>query len=706
VYVRRIQALTIVVLLLFIVTLPQSAVANGGGPQISGVSVTDVTDVSAEISWEVTSNATITTNLVRYGTSCTSLNKIAYAANVSNPSVVLTGLSANTTYYFKVESADSSGTSTHPADGCRDFKTDAPTTYLLSLEPTCGMCGELITVDGKAVCGELIRATATVADAGTYYICWGAKTAANVVCSFTANRAGTYTCEFFLPLTYKGIHTIYLVAGSPAGIERATTTFTVNPFVKISPEQGPVGTRVTFNGYGFDRGQQIQVVFRGGPVATATADITTGNWTASYTIQPTPGGHYTFEIQAKEGTDFWPFVFKSFKVIPKITVSPESGTVGQAIAINGTGFGSREAGIKVTFDGEVRNQNIFADADGCWNTYITVPARTRGRYLIDASGALTRARDVDEVTFTLVQGISVDPTSAYVGDTIIIKGGGFAPGETGIQVSLDNVPVPTPTITADVYGCWESSFTLPASAYGNHTVSASGPTTAAATTTLTTKARITAVSPTEGAPGDQISLTGNGFGSSKKLTVTLGGIPVSALSSDRTQFNGDVVISFRVPKGSLEGTRTLVVSDESGATDSLNFTVTTKTLSLIPLPISPENESKSRSGEITFRWQGITGNTGYTYTLQVNKVDGAASWSRANITGSSYTLTKDEALSQGTYSWRVKIVDDYGNEGPWSDATEFTVSPIPIWVWVVVGLVVLLVLMVVAYRETRFRVTE
>ena len=140
---------------------------------------------------------------------------------------------------------------------------------------------------------------------------------------------------------------------------------------------------------------------------------------------------------------------KTTKVIPKITVSPESGTVGQAIAINGTGFGSREAGIKVTFDGEVRNQNIFADADGCWNTYITVPARTRGRYLIDASGALTRARDVDEVTFTLVQGISVNPTSAYVGDTIIIKGGGFAPGETGIQVSLDHVPVPTPTITAD-----------------------------------------------------------------------------------------------------------------------------------------------------------------------------------------------------------------------------------------------------------------
>jgi hypothetical protein len=52
------------------------------------------------------------------------------------------------------------------------------------------------------------------------------------------------------------------------------------------------------------------------------------------------------------------------------------------------------------------------------------------------------------------------------------------------------------------------------------------------------------------------------------------------------------------------------------------------------------------------------------------------------------------------------MVDNYGNKSPWSDFIEFRVSPIPTWVWVVVGLVVLVVLMVVAYRETKFRVTE
>ena len=41
----------------------------------------------------------------------------------------------------------------------------------------------------------------------------------------------------------------------------------------------------------------------------------------------------------------------------------------------------------------------------------------------------------------LVTGISVEPISAYVGDTITVAGGGFAPGETGIQVYFDGMVV-------------------------------------------------------------------------------------------------------------------------------------------------------------------------------------------------------------------------------------------------------------------------
>jgi hypothetical protein len=292
---------------------------------------------------------------------------------------------------------------------------------------------------------------------------------------------------------------------------------------------------------------------------------------------------------------------------------------------------------------------------------------------------------------------------AYIGDTITVTGGGFAPEETGVRVTFDGTVVAT-SIPVDTNGSWESSFDLRASTYGSHTVSASGDTTAAVTTTLDTQAQITELSPAEGSPGDSITLTGNGFRGSQALTVTIGG--VAASGNLQTQSNGNFNINFRVPRGSPEGEQTLVVTDEGGATDSIDFTVTEKILSTTPLPISPQDNTL-RSGEVTFNWQGETGTTTYTYTIEINTTASSGNiWSKSGLTESSYTLTESEALLKNNYYWRVKIVDDYGNEGPWSDYVGFRVSPIPIWVWVVIGLVVLVVLMVVAYRETKFRVKE
>lgn len=692
--IRRRQITLIAGLLLVVLLFPQLTVA--AGPAILNVSVTDITETTAEVSW--TTNTT-SDSRVNYGTT-TALGQTKHDATEGTAhNIILTGLTQGTKYYFEVESTDVSGTSTDDNGGeYYSFTTTAPATYSIALDHACGVCGELVDV---GVCGEVIEVTAAVAAAGTYHICWDSRAAGSVVGTFTTSGAGIRTLTFFMPEAKKGLHDVYLTDNAYA--EKAKTEFEVMPSVKIDPEQGAEGTEVTLNGYGFAASQDIRVTLVQGEVAkgqqkTATAN-TVGSWTMSYTIPHTPAGSYTFEIEAEEGTVWVNWVSKYFEVLPEITVTPISGTVGDAVKVEGTGFASEEENIEVTFDGQMRKEDIFADADGSWTTSITVPIHPVGRYIIDASGSVTRARDVEGVTFTLIPGISVDPVSAYVGDTITVAGGGFASGETGIRVSFEGTVVTTSAITADIHGCWESSFALPASAYGSHTVSASGGTTAAVTDTLTTKARILDVSPVEGAPGDSVSLTGNGFHGSQTLTVTIGGI---AASGDmRSQANGNVAITFRVPRGSVQGQRTLVLTDGS-ATDSVDFTVTIRTLSITPLPISPK-DSTLRSGMVTFRWQGTTGGTGYTYTLEISGE--GSTWSKS-LAESAYTLTKDEELPRGTYQWRVRIEDDYGNAGPWSDSVEFRVSPIPTWVWVVVGIVVLIVLLAVAYRETKFRVTE
>jgi hypothetical protein len=624
------------------------------------------------------------------------------SAEVTTHFIDLTGLTPGTSYYFEIQSADTSGTSTDDNDGAfYSFTTLPVTAYSITLDSVCGVCGELIEV---GVCGEVIGVTALVAAAGTYYICWDSLTAANVKATFTATGAGSHTLTFYMPEATKGIHKVYL--GDNTYAEKAKADYEVGPSVKIDPEEGPVGTAVTLNGYGFVASQGIQIKFKDMVIATTTANPV-GSWNATYTIPATPGGGYTFDVEAKEGTVWVNWVSKYFEVTPKITVDNNSGTVGQTIQISGTGFASKEKDIEVTFGGKVVKEITSAEENGSWSVTIAVPPVQKGSYIIDASGVSTRARDVHDVEFIVSAGILVEPISAYVGDTITVEGGGFAPGETGIRVYFDGQLVTSSIITADPHGCWTSSFTLPASSYGSHSVSASGDITKPAVThTVNTQARIIEASPDKGAPGDFVTLTGDGFGSGKGLTVTIGGMAASG--NMVTQPNGNVVVSFRVPKGVIEGTRTLVVSDGGGATDSVDFTVTKKTLSTTPLPISPKN-STLRSGMVTFRWQGMPSGSGfnYTYTLEISQSPGSAGiWSKSGITESSYQLKEDEALPKGTYYWRVKIADDYDNESAWSDSIEFRVSPIPTWVWVVVGVVVLVVLMVVAYRETKFRVTE
>jgi hypothetical protein len=112
---------------------------------------------------------------------------------------------------------------------------------------------------------------------------------------------------------------------------------------------------------------------------------------------------------------------------------------------------------------------------------------------------------------------------------------------------------------------------------------------------------------------------------------------------------------------------------------------------------------------VTFRWGAATGGSNnITYTLQISNSPDPATYVRSisGLQTSSYTVPQEDPLLEGTYYWWVKAVDDYDNESPWSDSRSFDLSPIPTWVWVVIGVVIFLVLMVVAYRETKFRITE
>jgi hypothetical protein len=687
------------------------------------VVVLDYTSTTAAIYW--TTN-TSSDSVVRYDTTTPPGEVESDSSDVTTHFIYLTGLTADTTYYFQVESTDISGTRIDDNGGSYyQFTTEAVTDYSITLDHACGVCGELIDSedpDELPRCYEVIGVTAVVAAAGTYYVCWDSRAPwdeddlEGQVGMFTASEPGSYTLAFRMPQAERGPHEVYLTTytyDDPDTVDEDTyASFEVRPSATIDLDKGPVGTEVTVNCFGFDPLTPIRLKFKGTEVEQGTTDNDFGGWTVSYEIADTPGGESTFAIEVdEEDKGNWVcWISKYFTVTPEITAYPDTGTVGQTIEISGTGFAAEEEDIEVTFDGEVvqTNSPIVADDNGSWDATIRVPALHRDTYDIDASGMLTRARDVDEIKFILGAGIWTKPDSAPTGETITVNGGGFRTGETGIKVEFDG-QVQESGITAREDGTWETSFDLPPSTNGDHTVSASGDITSTVTATLSTKAKIQDPSPDAGAQGDLISITGNGFNSNSKLTVKIAGIVAPGEDGEplgvRSQPNGNIAVSFRVPKGSIAGKRTLEVSDEGGAADQIDdFTVNPpKTLSITPLPISPKDDTL-RSKEVTFAWTASGNDSTYTYNLEVSDTeDGSSIISESNIKASNYPLTLE---SPGTYYWRVQIEDAYGNTGDWSDYAEFRVSPIQTWVWVVIGLVVLTVLMVVAYRGTKFRVTE
>jgi len=347
-------------------------------------------------------------------------------------------------------------------------------------------------------------------------------------------------------------------------------------------------------------------------------------------------------------------------------------------------------------------ENISADANGSWSVQITVPRRRSGTYIIHASGFSTWARDVPPVTFTIETGVSVAPASARVGDEITVTGSGFSAWEGGVKVTLDNRLLDTGTITVDKHGSWEASFVLPISTYGPHSIGAYGATTKAADVkkaTLNTMARL-AVAPVEASPGDSVTVTGSGFPSRQALTVTFANRAVP--ESVRSLADGSLSAIVTVPASPVGNL--LVTATGGGAQASDDFAVKAKVLPT-PQPMSPEEDKTLRSRDITFEWGRITGsNITITYTLEIIGPGGSQRFS--DIEALSYQLRDEEALPKGDYRWQVKAIDEFGNESLWSNPIPFTVSPIPTFVWVIVGLVVFTTLMVVAYREGKFKVIE
>jgi hypothetical protein len=235
----------------------------------------------------------------------------------------------------------------------------------------------------------------------------------------------------------------------------------------LSLSRGTVGTQVSIPNplaygtgiYQLYWGETDQLITQG--------EIRQDTGSISFTVPESTKGKQ--RVTLKVANDYYT---TDFTVISSISLSSEKGTVDSNLTVAGRGFNGNECGIQVLYDGSPIEMDVCANSKGSWQMTFKVPPSSRGKHVFDAAG-ITPAGDVEDQLFTILPKIETSPTSGWVGAVVGIAGSGFASGETNIKVTYDGVTVKT-GVFADGKGSWQSSFSIPTSTKGSHTINAFG----------------------------------------------------------------------------------------------------------------------------------------------------------------------------------------------------------------------------------------
>ncbi len=268
-----------------------------------------------------------------------------------------------------------------------------------------------------------------------------------------------------IPPSTAGDHTI-TATGDDSGIT-ATAEFTVEPEITLDPTEGPSGTEVTVTGTGFgDRSDFEYVEFDGDDIDIESGDDDTdsdGSFEFTFIVIETDLDTYELEVEDEDGnSDKVEFTI----VAAALTLEADTGSVGDTVSINGTGFQASQS-ISILFDNELV-KTATSDEYGNLSTSFTVPVRSAGTYTIKVSDDTNTCEDV----FTISTSASITPTTSaaspgHVGTELTVSGVGFTVGGT-VTITYDDTQVATATVNTD--GAFSATFKAPASSGGAHTI--------------------------------------------------------------------------------------------------------------------------------------------------------------------------------------------------------------------------------------------
>jgi hypothetical protein len=167
----------------------------------------------------------------------------------------------------------------------------------------------------------------------------------------TASPKGRWTATFVIPMMGGGVHSVTAYGSITSASQVAGVSFTITARIAIGPTSGAVGDTVSVTGQSFGANETgINILYDGTPVASNIRASATGDWTATFTVPPSPTGNHRVGASGPF-TAVTSVPEQSFTVSPKLSITPTSGAVGTQITITGTGFAAGRPAT-ITFDNQ------------------------------------------------------------------------------------------------------------------------------------------------------------------------------------------------------------------------------------------------------------------------------------------------------------------------------------------------------------------
>jgi hypothetical protein len=423
----------------------------------------------------------------------------------------------------------------------------------------------------------------------------------------------------------------------------------------------------------------------------------------------------------------------------KITLDPDEGRVGDRIDIAGRDFS--ESSGNHTYEVDIYFSSDKANVDNDIDNQVTAYEKVKSAYDVDQYGEFDTYFDVpDELTdgddeevvtsgtyyvyatykgnknieavdqFTVIEvRITLSPSNGPVGSSVGITGSNFG-NRKDITVEYDNreVDIISGNERTGSDGTFYCTIVIPGSTAGTHTITVTDTSDYTAEATFTVKPQIT-ISPSSGAVGDSVTVTGSGFAASKSVAITYDAVQKgTATTNSAGSFSA---VTFKVPV-SPHGNRPIVATDASGNSATANFVVES-TPPPLPELLSPADGSRlGWIGDVTptFEWSAVTDpSEPITYSLQIAATEDFTDPGMRETTGITggdeemVTYAAEESLSHGTYYWRVKAVDSAQNDSGWTAPYSFKVGLLPLWALIAIIALIVVAIGVLVYVFRRRR---